>query len=330
MKSDLDSKCKPAGYNIGINSGAAAGQTVFHLHVHVIPRYEGDVDDPRGGVRHVIPEKGNYLAQSESDAGQLEAAQIALAPTPRESELAEQIDSAQLTQWLLSLIDKGSRTATYKPALLMALIELAMEQPLEDSSSPMTIPVTSIAERVIEFYWPQTRIHHGADLVLRQSTTQTSRIIGALVRLREESGADPRADIGHVRLTCPDAYTRAKETVEATLAMQPIPRLQRPGSSRGQVSLRHWRAIRQYCGWLFSPFGPATLPRLTDSILRIRNCGSSCSVPNGLASTRSPLVFENLDTQPAFGVDVGWRRRCRLITLFRGVTTPTMKSSTSF
>jgi len=47
--------------NIGINAGAAAGQTVFHLHVHVIPRYSGDVEDPRGGVRHVIPSKGNYL-----------------------------------------------------------------------------------------------------------------------------------------------------------------------------------------------------------------------------------------------------------------------------
>ena len=50
----------PAGYNVGFNSGAAAGQTVMHLHVHVIPRFEGDMDDPRGGVRHVIPWKGNY------------------------------------------------------------------------------------------------------------------------------------------------------------------------------------------------------------------------------------------------------------------------------
>ena len=52
----------PQGYNIGINVGAVAGQTVPHLHVHVIPRYSGDVADPRGGVRHVIPGKGNYLA----------------------------------------------------------------------------------------------------------------------------------------------------------------------------------------------------------------------------------------------------------------------------
>lgn len=58
----IETRHRPDGYNIGINVGAAAGQTVFHLHVHVIPRYTGDVTDPRGGVRHVIPAKGNYLA----------------------------------------------------------------------------------------------------------------------------------------------------------------------------------------------------------------------------------------------------------------------------
>src|SRR5262245_50853225 len=48
-------KChQPDGFNVGWNIGAVAGQTVFHLHVHVIPRYWGDVPDPRGGVRHVL------------------------------------------------------------------------------------------------------------------------------------------------------------------------------------------------------------------------------------------------------------------------------------
>jgi len=63
---------KPNGYNVGFNSGAAAGQTVPHVHVHVIPRYAGDMADPRGGVRHVIPEKGNYLAESRPLAPQAE------------------------------------------------------------------------------------------------------------------------------------------------------------------------------------------------------------------------------------------------------------------
>lgn len=61
VKRDLDAELRPDGYNLGINVGAAAGQTVMHLHVHVIPRFHGDVPDPRGGVRHVIPDRGNYL-----------------------------------------------------------------------------------------------------------------------------------------------------------------------------------------------------------------------------------------------------------------------------
>lgn len=57
----LNKEFEPDGFNVGFNAGAAAGQTVPHLHVHVIPRRTGDVADPRGGVRFVIPEKGNYL-----------------------------------------------------------------------------------------------------------------------------------------------------------------------------------------------------------------------------------------------------------------------------
>lgn len=59
-KAQLDREFAPAGYNIGINDGAAAGQTVPHLHIHLIPRYDGDREDPRGGVRWVMPEKANY------------------------------------------------------------------------------------------------------------------------------------------------------------------------------------------------------------------------------------------------------------------------------
>lgn len=48
------------GFNIGINAGADAGQTILHCHIHLIPRRKGDVENPRGGVRHVIPGKGDY------------------------------------------------------------------------------------------------------------------------------------------------------------------------------------------------------------------------------------------------------------------------------
>jgi len=60
MKQFLDGKFSPDGYNIGVNVGETAGQTVMHVHVHLIPRYKGDTPNPRGGVRGVIPDKQSY------------------------------------------------------------------------------------------------------------------------------------------------------------------------------------------------------------------------------------------------------------------------------
>ncbi len=60
VKAQLRHELHPDGFNLGINEGAAAGQTVFHLHVHVIPRFNGDVADPRGGIRHAVMDKGNW------------------------------------------------------------------------------------------------------------------------------------------------------------------------------------------------------------------------------------------------------------------------------
>ena len=60
----LMAEFKPDGFNVGLNDGAAAGQTVMHAHVHVIPRRHGDVLDPRGGVRWVVPDKAAYWAGS--------------------------------------------------------------------------------------------------------------------------------------------------------------------------------------------------------------------------------------------------------------------------
>ncbi len=59
----LDAQYSPAGYNIGVNVGASAGQTVDHVHVHVIPRYVGDAHDPRGGIRWVLPDRADYWSR---------------------------------------------------------------------------------------------------------------------------------------------------------------------------------------------------------------------------------------------------------------------------
>ena len=59
----LDASHRPDGYNLGMNLGAAAGQTVAHVHLHVIPRYAGDAADPRGGIRWIFPERARYWEQ---------------------------------------------------------------------------------------------------------------------------------------------------------------------------------------------------------------------------------------------------------------------------
>ncbi|WP_249605371.1 HIT domain-containing protein [Chromobacterium sp. IRSSSOUMB001] len=59
-RQQLLAELKPDGFNIGINDGTAAGQTVPHLHIHLIPRFAGDREDSRGGVRWIIPEKADY------------------------------------------------------------------------------------------------------------------------------------------------------------------------------------------------------------------------------------------------------------------------------
>jgi diadenosine tetraphosphate (Ap4A) HIT family hydrolase len=68
VRAQLLESHEPEGFNVGFNAGEVAGQTVDHLHIHVIPRYRGDMADPRGGVRHVIPERGNYLGTGLEDS----------------------------------------------------------------------------------------------------------------------------------------------------------------------------------------------------------------------------------------------------------------------
>lgn len=226
VKHDLEQRYAPTGFNVGFNAGRSAGQTVFHLHVHVIPRYAGDVADPRGGVRNVIPGRGNYLADEQDPAGQ-ETSAI-------EAPLEQAIDAASLIQRVLALVDEGRRVATYKPALLLALVELAVER--VDGSQPLTLPVDDIADRVIELYWPQTRIHLASGRLLKQASTKNSRILGALTELRERAAARPGTPLSAVRLSAPAAYESTRRAVAEALAKQPIPRLQRPGSGSGSGS----------------------------------------------------------------------------------------------
>ncbi len=61
----VDDEFNPDGYNVGVNVNKAGGQSIFHVHIHLIPRYKGDSSRPRGGVRQVIPEKADYTRSSD-------------------------------------------------------------------------------------------------------------------------------------------------------------------------------------------------------------------------------------------------------------------------
>ncbi len=64
MRARIERELHPGGYNLGVNVGESAGQTVGHVHIHLIPRYPGAVDDPRGGIRWIIPAKAHYWEQA--------------------------------------------------------------------------------------------------------------------------------------------------------------------------------------------------------------------------------------------------------------------------
>ena len=124
VKRRLDAEHQPDGYNVGFNAGAAAGQTVAHLHIHVIPRHAGDVPDPRGGVRHVIPSRGNYLLPPQPDLPPLVDGQELTLSTELlrslRSELFDRIDLvvsfimksglAMIARSLEDAIERGART----------------------------------------------------------------------------------------------------------------------------------------------------------------------------------------------------------------------------
>jgi len=123
VKAALDAELGPQGYNVGFNAGAAAGQTVPHLHVHVIPRFEGDMEDPRGGVRHVIPEKGNYLKG-------LAAGAAPLPPPPRASPLATGGAEDPFARHVLPLFDRATDVAIVAAFVMergLARIEAAVD-----------------------------------------------------------------------------------------------------------------------------------------------------------------------------------------------------------
>lgn len=140
--------------------------------------------------------------------------------------VAASADPLLLGQRLVAVLETGLRTATYKLATLMSLIEHCLENMPEDPASSLDVPLPALAHRVLEIYWPQVRPFDGHEL--RQSTQPRARIPAAVTMLRAAAGVgDHSWSVDVARLRAPEAYLRALDDVTLCLAQQPLHRLQR-------------------------------------------------------------------------------------------------------
>lgn len=174
----LELEFHPAGYNIGINDGPAAGQTVPHLHIHLIPRYPGDRPDPRGGIRWVLPEKADYWSpQSLRDSASFPRYLLHSAPDEKLRFIAN----------IERVLAEGAFVSTYKYALLVSLVDLAIEHG-DDSGNPLQLPIELIAEKFAELYWRQAEPYCATDdgapgLLLHQNQGKQAAAIRLLAQL---------------------------------------------------------------------------------------------------------------------------------------------------
>ncbi len=140
-------------------------------------------------------------------------------------------DALLLGQRVVAILETGLRTATYKLATLMALVDHCIENLPEYPTNVVRVPIPDLAHRVLDIYWLQVRPFQGHEL--RQSTQPRARILIATTALREAAGVKPTSlsvDIARVR--APAAYQRAIDEITLCLAQQPLHRLQKlPGSS---------------------------------------------------------------------------------------------------
>lgn len=147
------------------------------------------------------------------------------------------IDALALGQKVVAVLETGLRTATYKLATLMALVDHCVEYLPDSPEDELAIPITSLAERVLETYWRQVAPLQGFGR-LRQSSQPKARVLHAVQVLRDEAADSHISSPALARVRLPFAYERAVNDIVLTLAQQPLHRLQRvTGSAAGPTFL---------------------------------------------------------------------------------------------
>ena len=137
------------------------------------------------------------------------------------------------TERLLQIIDEGARVATYKLALLLALMDCCATTSDRSGRAPSTLTTREIAERVVEIYWPQTRpyVSGGSAVDLRQISAKRSAVLDAVTRLRSVAEEQGIQSLSRCRSALAHDYDIAIQSVELTFARYPIPLLQVVGRS---------------------------------------------------------------------------------------------------
>jgi HNH endonuclease len=144
------------------------------------------------------------------------------------------VDPLLLGQRVVAILETGLRTATYKLATLMAMLDQCIEHLPHDPTDVLRVPIPDLAHRVLEIYWHQVRPFDGREL--RQSTQPRARILMAAVGFREKAGGSVSLEVAILR--APQAYKAAIEEITVCLAQQPLHRLQRlPGAAAGEPFL---------------------------------------------------------------------------------------------
>jgi 5-methylcytosine-specific restriction endonuclease McrA len=137
---------------------------------------------------------------------------------------------------LLVLLDEASYSTTYKPAVLLGLLDLCIEHAAKNGAAPQMLTTRQLAHKVVEIYWPQTRDYHSAAglILLRQSNTGRADIVTKVRAFREEQLNADVATLHQARANAPAQYKQLVADVEWVLIKYPLPRLQRLGNVHEQ------------------------------------------------------------------------------------------------
>jgi len=146
---------------------------------------------------------------------------------------ADQRGAIGFAEKVLELLDEGRYTATYKYAVLLALIDVCLEHTESSGAPPDMVTARQLADKIVELYWPHSVpfVSRVRAVVLKQNTTGQAEIISAITRFRARHAADPSVPRWESRMRSPEAYEGLVGRVEWKLIEMPLPRLQMMGES---------------------------------------------------------------------------------------------------